>query len=90
MGLTTSSSAARWNSASPVSVVRTLFEERDAQLAPDGTWVAYHSNQSGQNEAYMHPFPGAGERVRVSTNSGVQARCARMAARCSTSRWMAV
>ena len=58
----------------PFAVVRTPFEERDAQFSPDGKWIAYQSNESGQHEVYVQPFRGPGERVRISANGGVQAR----------------
>ncbi len=58
----------------PVALVRTPFEERDAQFSPDGTWVAYQSNESGQYEVYMQPFGRSGERLRISSRGGVQAR----------------
>jgi Tol biopolymer transport system component len=58
----------------PVAVMQTPFEERDAQFSPDGTWVAYQSNESGRPEVYVHPFNRHGERLRISTTGGVQAR----------------
>lgn len=58
----------------PFPVLRTRFEERDAQFSPDGKWIVYHSNDSGQHEVYVEPFRGPGERVRISTDGGVQAR----------------
>jgi dipeptidyl aminopeptidase/acylaminoacyl peptidase len=58
----------------PFPVLRTRFEERDAQFSPDGKWIAYQSNESGQHEVYVQPFQGPGERVRISTAGGVQAR----------------
>ncbi len=58
----------------PFPVVRTKFEERDGQFSPDGRWVAYESNESGRFEIYVQPFPGPGERSRISTNGGVQVR----------------
>jgi len=58
----------------PFAVVRTPFEERDAQFSPDGKWLAYQSNESGQDEIYVQPFQGAGDRVRISQDGGVQAR----------------
>jgi Tol biopolymer transport system component len=58
----------------PFPVLRTRFEERDAQFSPDGDWIAYHSDESGQHEVYVQPFQGQGERVRISTAGGVQAR----------------
>jgi Tol biopolymer transport system component len=58
----------------PFPVVRTRFEERDAQFSPDGKWIAYHSNESGKHEVYVQPFRGPGERKRVSISGGAQAR----------------
>lgn len=58
----------------PFPVVRTPFEERDAQFSPDGTWIAYQSNESGQYEIYAQPFGSSGDRVRISSRGGVQAR----------------
>jgi tRNA A-37 threonylcarbamoyl transferase component Bud32 len=61
--------------------LQTPFLERWGTFSPDGRWVAYHSNQSGQHEIYVRPFippgasgtaPGAngGER-QASTSGGV-------------------
>jgi dipeptidyl aminopeptidase/acylaminoacyl peptidase len=60
----------------PFAVARTPFEERDAQFSPDGNWIAYHSNESGQHEVYVQPFQGerAGQRTRISKDGGLQAR----------------
>jgi serine/threonine protein kinase len=58
----------------PVSVVRTPYDERDGQFSPDGTTIAYQSDESGRAEIYLQPFPGAGSKVRVSTNGGMQVR----------------
>jgi Tol biopolymer transport system component len=58
----------------PFPVVQTEFEERDGQFSPDGKWLAYQSNESGRFEIYVQPFPGRGEKWRVSTNGGAQAR----------------
>jgi Tol biopolymer transport system component len=58
----------------PVAVVRTPFEERDAQFSPDGTWIAYQANDSGRHEVYVQPLTGGRERLRISATGGVQAR----------------
>ncbi len=58
----------------PFPVVRGKFEERDGQFSPDGKWIAYQSNESGQFEIYLQPFPGPGEKVRVSENGGAHVR----------------
>jgi Tol biopolymer transport system component len=57
----------------PFAVARTTFEERDAQFSPDGKWIAYQSDETGRFEIYLQPFQGRGERVRLSTDGGVQA-----------------
>ena len=58
----------------PVAVAQTPFEERDAQFSPDGTWIAYQSNESGRHEVYIQPFAHEGERLRISAHGGVQVR----------------
>jgi Tol biopolymer transport system component len=58
----------------PRAVAETAFDERDGQFSPDGKWVAYESNESGQPEIYMQPFPGPGAKVRVSVEGGTQVR----------------
>jgi Tol biopolymer transport system component len=57
----------------PFPVVQTTFEERDGQFSPDGNWIAYQSNVSGNVEIYVQRFRG-GNRERVSTNGGAQVR----------------
>ena len=43
-------------------------------LSPNGRYVAYLSNESGQREVYVLPFPEGGRKVTVSTNGGTQIR----------------
>jgi roadblock/LC7 domain-containing protein len=38
-----------------------------ARFSPDGRYLAFISSESGQRDAYVMPFPGPGEKVRVST-----------------------
>jgi eukaryotic-like serine/threonine-protein kinase len=47
------------------------FNEENAQFSPDGHWVAYQSNESGQYEVFAVPFPGPGGRRQISSGSGV-------------------
>jgi Tol biopolymer transport system component len=58
----------------PFPVVQTKFIERDAKFSPDGKWIAYQADTSGQFEVYVQPFPGPGDRVQVSTTGGTQVR----------------
>jgi len=48
----------------------TEFQEASGVFSPDGRWVAYHSNESGEFEVYVTPFPGPGRRWQVSSESG--------------------
>jgi dipeptidyl aminopeptidase/acylaminoacyl peptidase len=54
----------------PVPLVRTRFKEVDAQFSPDGRWIAYASDESGRYEVYIQPFPGSGEKRRISDSGG--------------------
>jgi Tol biopolymer transport system component len=58
----------------PFPVVQTRFDEPYGNLSPDGRWLAYESNESGQSEIYVRPFPGAGGKWQISTAGGVQVR----------------
>ncbi len=63
--------------SAPVDFVATPFNERTATFSPDGRFVAYLSDQSGQYEVYVRPFP-EGDRVdKVSLNEGDQPRWSR-------------
>jgi hypothetical protein len=39
-------------------LVHTRFAEINGELSPDGHWLAYESNDSGQNQIQVRPFPG--------------------------------
>jgi len=41
-----------------------------SRFSPDGRWIAYQSNETGQFEVYVEPFPRSGTRVRVSDAGG--------------------
>ena len=51
-------------------VVGTEANERAATFSPDGEWLAYISDDSGQDEVYVQRFPGPGGREVVSTEGG--------------------
>jgi Tol biopolymer transport system component len=42
----------------------------DARFSPDGHWVAFWSNESGEDEIYVAAFPTALRKVRLSTAGG--------------------
>ena len=52
----------------------TPFYEAMPRLSPDGHYVAYQTNDSGQWEVYVTPFPEGGERVQALVNGGVWPR----------------
>ena len=58
----------------PVSwLVNTTFDERNGDVSADGRWLAYESNESGQFQIYVRPFPGVDQgRWQVSTDGGRQ------------------
>ena len=39
-------------------------------LSPDGRWIAYTSNETGQLEVYVERFPDLGNREQISTGGG--------------------
>ena len=48
----------------------TRFNEWGAAFSPDGRWIAYTSDEQGQYEVYVQPYPQTGEKWRVSTEGG--------------------
>ncbi len=58
-------------------LLNSQFEEREARFSPDGKWLAYGSDESGQPEVYVRPFTADGklgdDKKRVSTSGGFQA-----------------
>jgi hypothetical protein len=51
-------------------VVRTEAWDGGGTLSPDGRWLAYASDVSGQYEIYVQSFPGGGGKRQVSTGGG--------------------
>jgi Tol biopolymer transport system component len=56
--------------ASPL--IATPYNEQNATFSPDGRWVAYQSNESGRSEVYVQPYPGPGEKIRISATGGTE------------------
>ena len=61
----------------PHPFLQTPFGERVPRFSPDGRYVAYVSNESGQNEVYVQPFPEGSRKVTVSSNGGTKVRWSR-------------
>ena len=55
-------------------LLETTFGERNTEVSPDGRWLAYESDESGQLEIYVRPFPDVdgGGLWQVSTGGGTQ------------------
>jgi Tol biopolymer transport system component len=60
-----------WKPGEPKPFVNSSFSERGPAFSPDGRWLAYQSNESGNYEVYVRPFPGPGGKWQVSTGGGV-------------------
>jgi hypothetical protein len=53
-----------------VPIAASKFSETRPHFSPDGRWVAYDSDQSGLNQAYVQAFPGPGAPVQISSQGG--------------------
>jgi eukaryotic-like serine/threonine-protein kinase len=60
-----------WKPGKPTVFLNTPFTEHDPTFSPDGRWLAYSSNETGQQEVYVRPFPGPGGKWQISTGGGV-------------------
>ncbi len=59
-------------------LLHATFGERFPELSPDGRWLAYASDESGQEEVYVRPFPEVESgRWQVSTGGGTHPLWAR-------------
>ena len=54
----------------PKPFLVTPFGEKAPVFSPDGRWLAYVSDESGQDEVYVLPYPGPGPEFTVSTAGG--------------------
>ncbi len=54
----------------PLPYQQTPFFEGQARFAPDGRWIAYVSDESGQPEVYVAAFPAPGRKWLVSSGGG--------------------
>jgi serine/threonine protein kinase len=62
----------------PFPFLQTQFVESQAQFSPDGRWIAFTSNKSGQGEVYVRPFSGpasaSASEWKISTDGGREPR----------------
>jgi len=62
--------------AKPIALWQTPATSGQGEFSPDGHWVAVTSNESGQSEIYVIPFPPTADEKKwvVSTGGGVMPR----------------
>ena len=58
--------------SAPHPFVASEFDESSPALSPDSRWLAYVSDETGRNQVYVRPFPGAGGRWQISTDGGTE------------------
>ena len=49
----------------PIPFSQNRFDERDGEFSPDGRWVAYESNETGQYEIYVRAFFGSADAAQT-------------------------
>ena len=57
-------------------LIATEWDEQSPSISPDGRWLAYTSNQSGENRIYVHSFPVPTGQYPISPGFGVNSRWA--------------
>ena len=58
----------------PYPFAQSRFHKTQAQMAPNGRWLAYTSYESGKDEVYVDTFPTPSGRRQVSLSGGVMPR----------------
>jgi len=56
------------------TLASTAGDDLFGQISPDGRWLAWASDESGQYQVYVAPLPGPGTPVQVSRAGGTQPR----------------
>lgn len=63
-----------FEAGTPSAVLPSGFSTYDARFSPDGRYVAFLSDESGTDEAYLTRYPGPGERLRISSGGATSLR----------------
>jgi Tol biopolymer transport system component len=58
----------------PFPFLQTQFSEQQGRLSPDGRWIAYTSEETGNLEVYVQSFPVPGGKWQISTSGGADPR----------------
>jgi len=58
----------------PQKVIASPATETNPSFSPDGRWLSYISNESGQNEVYVVPFPDGGGKYQISAKGASYSR----------------
>ena len=66
-----------WNPGEPQPFLNGPYNELHAAFSPDGRWLAYQSDESGNFEVYVRPFPGPGGKWQISTDGGLTPKWSR-------------
>jgi len=61
---------ARGQASIATPLVQTAANEQNGTVSPDGRWLAYESNESGQSEIYVRPFPNVDSGRWLVSNGG--------------------
>jgi dipeptidyl aminopeptidase/acylaminoacyl peptidase len=54
------------------SFLQTNFIEGQAHFSPNGRWIAYITNETGQFEVYVESFPATGAKLAITVGGGSQ------------------
>jgi eukaryotic-like serine/threonine-protein kinase len=58
----------------PYKFIETRFNDAAAQFSPDGKWVSFWSDATGQQQVYITSFPKADQQFQISTEGGAGSR----------------
>ena len=56
----------------PQALLATDADEQDARFSPDGHWLAYASDETGQSEIFIIPIGASGGRKQLSSSGGTR------------------
>jgi serine/threonine protein kinase/Tol biopolymer transport system component len=58
----------------PFQFYKSEYLQRPGVFSPDGKWIAYTSNETGEYNVYVQPFPATADKWKVSAQGGAQPR----------------